>query len=61
MISLATKVVVGSAILDAQMCKGCFEAGGELGDIFRPKKDITAPKRRSDYFGHRARSLVVDD
>ena len=39
-------------ILDAQICKGRFEASGELGDIFRPE-NITAPKPRINHFGHR--------
>src|SRR5262249_12998974 len=41
-----------SEFLNAQMCKGRFEAGGELSDIFRLKNTI-APKRRMDHFGHR--------
>ena len=33
--------------------------GGELGDIFRPK-NITAPKRRMDHFGHRLLTSIRD-
>ena len=48
MISLATKVVVGSLrSLMPKSARADFEAGAELGDIFRPK-NISAPKLGMD-------------
>src|SRR5262249_31911952 len=49
----ATKLAVGSLrFVDVQICKSRFEPGDEHGDIFRPKRNTAARKRRMDHFGH---------